>query len=57
MPRNESFTFAETREAKKTLNADSYLLNNVKDTQVIPDSDYLDVLLILDCCYAHVATS
>ncbi|PLB51021.1 hypothetical protein P170DRAFT_436103 [Aspergillus steynii IBT 23096] len=50
-----SFTFAETRAAEKTINADNYLLNKVKDAQVISIVDHLDVLLILDC-YAHVST-
>ncbi|PYH91816.1 hypothetical protein BO71DRAFT_38512 [Aspergillus ellipticus CBS 707.79] len=51
-----SFTFAETKGAKKTINADRILLAQVKDPQAISDSDHLDVLLIFDCCYAHVAT-
>ncbi|KAK6813215.1 hypothetical protein RU639_011086 [Aspergillus parasiticus] len=55
MIKNGSFPFAETRAAKKILNADNYLINNVKDAHVTPSSDHLDVLLIFDCCYAHIA--
>ncbi|PLN81696.1 hypothetical protein BDW42DRAFT_91330 [Aspergillus taichungensis] len=53
--KNGSFTFAETRNAEKTLNADT-LLNNLKDSTMISEAMRLDVLVILDCCYAHVAT-
>ncbi|KAE8333317.1 hypothetical protein BDV39DRAFT_165632 [Aspergillus sergii] len=56
MTKNGNFTFAETKAAKRTLNADNCLVNNVKDDQVIPESNHLDVLIILDCCFAHIAT-
>ncbi|RMZ46874.1 hypothetical protein CA14_001805 [Aspergillus flavus] len=56
MTKNGNFTFAETTEAKKTLNADNCLLNNLKEADIIPESEHLDVLIILDCCFAHIAT-
>lgn len=36
MTKNSNFTFAETTEAKKTLNADNCLLNNLKEADIIP---------------------
>ncbi|KAI9375949.1 hypothetical protein BJX61DRAFT_24030 [Aspergillus egyptiacus] len=56
MVKNGSFCFAETSAANNFINADMCVLNFVKDPQTISDSDHLDVLLIFDCCYAHVAT-
>ncbi|PWY80861.1 hypothetical protein BO94DRAFT_587606 [Aspergillus sclerotioniger CBS 115572] len=55
MMKGGSLTWAETSWAKKLLNADTCLLNYINDA-VISDSDRLDVLLILDCCYGHGAT-
>ncbi|RAL04242.1 uncharacterized protein BO80DRAFT_486636 [Aspergillus ibericus CBS 121593] len=52
MRKGGSFTFAETRAAKKTLDADHALLNNIK----VCSAERIDALIILDCCYAHVAT-
>ncbi|KAE8153300.1 hypothetical protein BDV25DRAFT_127368 [Aspergillus avenaceus] len=55
MMKNGHFAFAETRAANSTLDAESWLLNPMKTAQYISDVDRLDVLLIFDCCYAHLA--
>ncbi|KAE8143488.1 hypothetical protein BDV38DRAFT_233796 [Aspergillus pseudotamarii] len=56
MMKNGNFAFAATSAAEDTLNAEHFLLKNLKEAGFIPDSYHLDVLLILDCCFAHVAT-
>ncbi|PYI23453.1 hypothetical protein BO99DRAFT_179860 [Aspergillus violaceofuscus CBS 115571] len=56
MMKHGSFCFVETKLAKRLINADNCLLNILKDSSIIADSDHFDVLLILDCCFSHVAT-
>lgn len=51
-----SFVFAETSAGTRVINADRSLIQPVTGSDYLSDSNNTDVLIILDCCCAHIAT-